>query len=78
MFWQVEKLFWQGRWENYFSRACGKIILGGAKNILAGQVGKLFYQVGEFILSDWSPPDDPARVLAAEGSLNPSVCNRTV
>ena len=32
----------------------------------------------EFILSDWSPPDDPARVLAAEGSLNPSVCNRTV
>ena len=58
--------------------ASGKIILGGAKNILAGQVGKLFYQVGEFILSDWSPPDDPARVLAAEGSLNPSVCNRTV
>ena len=26
----------------------------------------------EFILPDWSPPDDPARVLAAVGRLNPS------
>ena len=26
----------------------------------------------EFILPDWSPPDDPARVLAAEGRRNPS------
>ena len=27
----------------------------------------------EFILPDWSPPNDPARVLAAEGRRNPSV-----
>ena len=26
----------------------------------------------EFILPDWSPPNDPARVLAAEGRLIPS------
>ena len=26
----------------------------------------------EFILPDWSPSDDPARVLAAEGRRNPS------
>ena len=25
----------------------------------------------EFILPDWSPPDDPARVLAAKGRLKP-------
>ena len=29
----------------------------------------------EFILPDWSPSDDPARVLAAEGSRNPSISN---
>ena len=27
----------------------------------------------EFILPDWSPPNDPARVLAAEGRRNPSI-----
>ena len=29
----------------------------------------------EFILPDWSPPDDPASVLAAKGRLNPSDSN---
>ena len=33
---QVGKLFWQGRWGNYFGRAGEKIILAGEKIILAG------------------------------------------
>ena len=36
LFWQVGKLFLQFRWENYFGRAGGKIILADGKIILAG------------------------------------------
>ena len=32
----------------------------------------------EFILTDWSPPDDPDRVLAAHGRQNPSFYNHEV
>ena len=43
------KLFWQGRWENYFGRAGGKIILAGGKIILAG--GKIIFAGGKIILA---------------------------
>ena len=45
---QVGKLFWKGRWENYFGRAGGKIILTGGEIILA-EVEKLFWQVEKLI-----------------------------
>ena len=56
--------------------AGGKIILAGGKIIFAG--GKIISSImecEEFILPDWSPSDDPARVLAAEGRRNPSNIN---
>ena len=51
--------------------ASGKIILAGGKIVKAG--GKI---LNSFVgrndhLPDWSSPNNPARVLAAEGRLNP-------
>ena len=37
-----------------------------------GKIISLIMECEEFILPDWSPFDDPARVLAAEGRRNPS------
>ena len=46
LFWQVEKLFLQDKWENYFG---GKIVLAGGKIILAG--GKIVLAGGKIILA---------------------------
>ena len=53
-------------WENYFGRC---------KNECAKHASSSIMEREEFILPDWSPPDDPARVLVAEGRLSPSLDN---
>ena len=64
LFWQVGKLFWQGRWENYFGR------WGNTKE----NRREILFTDSQIrsLDADWSYPDDPARVLAAVGRLNPS------
>ena len=54
-----------GKIKNYFGRSGGKIILAGVKIILAGGeiilAGANYWiiECDEFILPDWSPPDNP-------------------
>ena len=56
------KLFWQGRWDNYF----GKIIVVGAREFLNNGMWGVYSL--RLVSDQWSPPDDPARPCRPKAS----------
>ena len=57
LFLEVRKLFWQ--------------VWSGHQPTIPSSPSARITECEEIILPAWSPPDDPAKVLEAEGRLNP-------